>query len=212
MVFEINWHKILLEVQQIKWSVTTGRLLGRKQFHLLLFGYNVDERYMEPLGVSSIRTYGRKTVSRLLPGNGEEATVDLIYDYAKDKLSVRRNELRPDFDDDCTCCAFMIPNIISTTDATARSCSRSSRSAASKPMSSVHGTWIPERLMSFRVCGSRFLNMGAETIFVFSMLDLLCSYPLATVRFLAWLAMTGFRSGYSILNSSLISRMRSLFF
>lgn len=91
VTFEFDWGTDPVEVQQTKWALT-GRLLDRKHFHLSLSGHRVEKRFVRPLLVSGNLTYGNITVKRMITTRGANFTMDLMYDYAIDKLSVRWND------------------------------------------------------------------------------------------------------------------------
>lgn len=75
------------EVQQTKWSITTGDLLEKKVFALPIPTdcpvFTNLELFRNPC-----RTYGRKTVAQSMFWN-DHAPIYLEYDYAIDQLSVR---------------------------------------------------------------------------------------------------------------------------
>lgn len=60
-----------------------------------------------------VRTYGSKTVRRVEYTNDGYDTIDLIYEPAIDKLSVRWNWFHPDISSRASChSAFLSPNIV----------------------------------------------------------------------------------------------------
>lgn len=82
VVFEIDWKKCPLEVQQTQWMLT-GLLLQRKNFSLPLLSRSF-ERYPQP---RKSRTFGNKTITRL--HTEDDQHLDLVYDCTIDNLSVR---------------------------------------------------------------------------------------------------------------------------
>lgn len=73
MAFEINREKQPSEVQQTKWTTTTGQQLEKNIFHLAItLGFPVDDRF--DFKYDSCRTYGhQKTVTQLFE-NFDECT------------------------------------------------------------------------------------------------------------------------------------------
>lgn len=116
VTFEIDWDKYYPpEVQQTKWTLT-GRLLDRKHFHLPPPGRRVDEVGFPPGGLSpNHRTFGHKTVTQLFSRTDDKLTMmDLMYDYAIDKLSLRWNDeaLPIETTDSTEFCELIIPHMI----------------------------------------------------------------------------------------------------
>lgn len=113
VVFEINWDAHPPQVQQTKWTLTNGQELDRKQSHLSLSEHHVDKNRLRPVDSFSNCIYGRKKIRRLLTGTGSHDAIDLIYDHAIDKLTVRWTSLPPQiYDLEVPLCAFLTPNIV----------------------------------------------------------------------------------------------------
>lgn len=93
--FEFSWDTEPPEVRQTKWSLT-GRLLDRKFFNLSL-GRRLDDTRFSP-HVRLSRTFGHKTITRLYLTKSGKFTMDLVYDYASDKLSLQWVDRRPRID------------------------------------------------------------------------------------------------------------------
>ena len=92
VTFEMNWRKQPPMVRQTKWTLT-GQRLDRKQFPLPLsasFRDRLSEktRFRRQDDCVS-HTFGHKTVTRLVSDQEPNIMLDLIYDYATDKLSLR---------------------------------------------------------------------------------------------------------------------------
>lgn len=90
VTFEIDWDTHPPKVRQTKWTLT-GQRLDRKQFHLSLLGHRVGKVNIKPFDTPGIHTYGHRTLKRLALKTSEVDKVDLLYDDAIDKLSVRWN-------------------------------------------------------------------------------------------------------------------------
>lgn len=87
VTFEINWEKPSPEVQQTKWTTTTGQPLERKVFHLPLPADDPIKRFEHAL--DTCHTYGHNTVTQSYHATGKYARIHLEYDYADDRLRVR---------------------------------------------------------------------------------------------------------------------------
>jgi len=81
VAIEIDWDKRPLEVQQTRLAFT-GELLDKKHFSLSLSGRSLDNTKLGLIG----RTFGHKAIIRV---TDENAMLDLVYDRAVDKLSLR---------------------------------------------------------------------------------------------------------------------------
>ncbi|KAL1996816.1 hypothetical protein VTN49DRAFT_7681 [Thermomyces lanuginosus] len=92
VAFEIDWDTYPLEVQQTKWTLT-GQLLDRTHLHLSLPGNRIDKKHIRTLFNGGPLSYGHKTMRRLVTkSDRKHITMDLMYDYTIDKLSVRWND------------------------------------------------------------------------------------------------------------------------
>lgn len=115
VTFEIDWDANPAAVQQTKWTLT-GQLLDRKQYGLPLFGHRVNKKYMasRAIGYSRLHTFGHRTQKRVPYMVGEPNTMDLIYDYAIDKLSFRWNDcMQPSIKDlPSNCSVFVTPHTV----------------------------------------------------------------------------------------------------
>lgn len=89
VAFEINWKKQPAEVRQTKCATTNGQLLEKKTFHLLM---QADLPIFDPIYLARnlYRTYGHKTISNILFENNQDFSLQLEYDYAVDRFSVRQ--------------------------------------------------------------------------------------------------------------------------
>ena len=98
VTFQIDWDTEPAKVQQTKWTFT-GSLLNRKHFCLPLPGRRVDKKNLKTFLKFSSHTHDHVTVRRLVTDRDGNNTVDLMYDYAVDKLSVRWNDcIQPSID------------------------------------------------------------------------------------------------------------------
>ncbi|KAL1976133.1 hypothetical protein VTN31DRAFT_2415 [Thermomyces dupontii] len=89
VTFEINWDVYPPQVQQTKWSLTDGKHLHQKHFHLLLGGRPVDGNDLRTTRNDWYRTYGNKTVTQIFFRSNSHTTAHLTYDHAVDRLSLR---------------------------------------------------------------------------------------------------------------------------
>lgn len=96
ITFQIDWSSAP-KVWQTKWSLTGGKVLHGKQFHVPIDGHDPEyfRRYrrlrpVEPYLVA-MHTYGQKTVTLLSIQEDYRvlATLHLIYDHTVDRLSIR---------------------------------------------------------------------------------------------------------------------------
>lgn len=91
MAFEIAWSKQPPEVQQTKWTTTTGQLLERKTFSLLLpADCPCTTEWAYSWRSDPCSTYGHKPVTRLFRSNDDPDIMHIEYNYTVDQLSVRR--------------------------------------------------------------------------------------------------------------------------
>lgn len=100
VAFQIDWDTHPPEVQETKWTLT-GRLLDRRHFRLSLSDRCVD-RKIPKLSKRSIdipfydcRTFGHKTVRNLDYRDSQRHKINLMYDFATDKLSAQWYDLVP---------------------------------------------------------------------------------------------------------------------
>ncbi|KAL1990841.1 hypothetical protein VTN49DRAFT_5844 [Thermomyces lanuginosus] len=117
VAFEIDWDLHPPEVEQTKWTLTSGRLLHRKRFPFPLEGRHLEHSSL--LGfIDKMRTYGHKTVTQLSHAKRDTYVYDMMhltYDYSVDKLSFRWIEgVEPMTPSDITDEGFgsLAPNII----------------------------------------------------------------------------------------------------
>lgn len=94
VAFEINWDMHPINVRQIKFTLT-GRLLDSKRFRRSLPDGPVDKSRFKRPTLSRVCTLGSKSIRRLPYGDYDGTTIDLVYDYATDKFSIRQNEFTP---------------------------------------------------------------------------------------------------------------------
>lgn len=96
--FEINWDVDPPEVQQTKWTLA-GQMLERKYVRLSLSSVRGLDITRFPPRRHFSRTFGNITVSRLSSWRDGGDMMDLIYDYAADKLTLRWiDDYLPPFD------------------------------------------------------------------------------------------------------------------
>lgn len=112
VTFEIDWSIHPPEVQQTKWTLT-GQQLHRRRFRISLFGHRVNKQYFLQYGSPGI-TYNHKTVKREVPFSDSHVSMDLVYDYAIDSLSVRWNDCdQPILEHSCRhYWEFLTPDIV----------------------------------------------------------------------------------------------------
>ena len=87
VLFEINWEKQPPEVHQSKWTMTTGQLREKKNFHLPM-PPGLD-KYRPKFDNEPCCTFGHKTVVQVYSETDPTTTIHLEYDYAVDRLSVQ---------------------------------------------------------------------------------------------------------------------------
>lgn len=88
ITFEFNWDTDPPEMQQTKWTLTSGELLHQKKFCLSMGGRSINKFGVCRLG-DKVRTYGRKSVAHLRTVQDPYTTMHLMYNYANDQLSLR---------------------------------------------------------------------------------------------------------------------------
>lgn len=117
VAFEVNWkswRKQLPKVQQTKWETKTGQLLDKKIFDLPLPAETPRLGHTQYGGFHPYYTFGHKTATQIFlyddwPATKLPATMHLEYDYAADRLSVRK--VRDCFNN-YSSSAYLLPNLV----------------------------------------------------------------------------------------------------